>query len=197
MTAANHAHLVNFCLEIILGGNKYPDQIINYISSCLTTIIQQQENTEAAINYINLLPMGSLALSRLNEILSCRNQPPLPVEGDIFKCNSQGRQVTRHWKYAEDNRLLCGIYLYGTQWSLIATFVGNGRDCSQCQQRWQRVLYPGIRNRVWTLNDDIKLAKLHSTYGNKWAQIAREIGNASDTQCRYRYNSLLTSLFRF
>ena len=99
------------------------------------------------------------------------------------------RRQTRQWTKEEDDRLREATKLYGTQrWHAIAQYVGNGRNQSQCSQRWQRVLDPKIKKTNWSEEEDRQLLQLVENYGTqRWMRIANEIGDRSDVQCRYRY----------
>lgn len=103
------------------------------------------------------------------------------------------RRHTRQWTREEDNRLCEATKILGTQsWQAVAMYVGNGRNQSQCSQRWQRVLDPKIKKTTWTESEDQKLLKFVNEFGTqRWMRISNEFGNRSDVQCRYRYYQLL------
>jgi hypothetical protein len=105
------------------------------------------------------------------------------------------RRKIREWTQWEDQRLLAGIYRYGLgNWRSIADFVGNDRTRAQCCQRWCRGLDPNIVKGNWTRETDEQLLALVALHGNKcWTQIAAELGNRCDVQCRYRYHQLAKS----
>ncbi|OHS94547.1 Myb-like DNA-binding domain containing protein [Tritrichomonas foetus] len=102
------------------------------------------------------------------------------------------RRHTRQWTREEDDRLREATQIMGTtRWQEIAKYVGNGRNQSQCSQRWQRVLDPKIKKTNWTEEEDQKLLSLVEAHGlQRWMRISAEFGNRSDVQCRYRYYKL-------
>ncbi|KAK8889532.1 hypothetical protein M9Y10_034282 [Tritrichomonas musculus] len=108
----------------------------------------------------------------------------------------QSRKRAQAWSEYEDQRLLHAINKYGLKsWSLVSSFVGNGRSQGQCSQRWYRGLNPKISKLLWTTDEEEKLLKLVEKYGDKsWTTISFELGNRSDAQCRYRYNLLKESI---
>ncbi|OHT14334.1 hypothetical protein TRFO_15392 [Tritrichomonas foetus] len=103
------------------------------------------------------------------------------------------RKKIRSWTLTEDQRLLLGIHRFGLDnWALVSEFVGGGRTRSQCSQRWLRGLDPHIIKDHWRPDDDEKLLTLVALHGNKsWTQIAEDLGNRCDVQCRYRYRQLM------
>ena len=102
------------------------------------------------------------------------------------------KKKSRPWSEAEDLRLLAGIYKYGFDaWGSVANFVGNSRTKAQCSQRWTRGLDPRISKIQWTKQEDELLLMKVSKYGQKsWRKIAKELGNRSDVQCRYRFKQI-------
>ena len=102
------------------------------------------------------------------------------------------RRRTRQWTQEEDDRLRAATALLGTtKWQIIAQYVGNGRNQSQCSQRWQRVLDPRLKKTQWTEEEDNKLEELIKKFGTqRWMKIASIFGDRSDVQCRYRYQQL-------
>ena len=142
-----------------------------------------------------ILPiLGSIQpLEKLNEIITTPDSP-IPYQSNNYTMNTagSGRVKTRAWNPYEDRRLLAGIYKFGmSDWSIISSYVGNGRTKAQCSQRWQRGLDPKIKKTPWTSEQDSKLLRNVEHYGDKsWTRIALEIGDRSDVQCRYRYHQL-------
>ena len=130
-------------------------------------------------------------LIRLNEIITLRSDPiPEPPESQD---GAKSRNKTRAWGPYEDQRLLCGIYLFSIgSWTSIAAFVGNGRSRTQCSQRWHRGLNPSICRDQWTRDEEERLVPLVEVQGETiWTRIASLLGNRSDVQCRYRYQQLV------
>jgi hypothetical protein len=131
----------------------------------------------------------SAPVERLRDIIHT-NETPLPKRSGPPECC--GRRKIRSWTLWDDQRLLAGIYRFGLDsWDIVAEFVGNGRTRAQCCQRWCRGLDPAIAKEPWTNESDDLLLTLVALHGNKcWTQIACELGNRCDVQCRYRYNQL-------
>jgi hypothetical protein len=128
-------------------------------------------------------------LERLRDIIHT-GDTPLP--NGALQPGWFGRRHIRPWTLWEDQRLLAGIYRVGLDsWDIVADFVGNGRTRAQCCQRWCRGLDPAIAKDAWTAENDDRLLTLVALHGSKsWTQIACELGNRCDVQCRYRYGQL-------
>ena len=102
------------------------------------------------------------------------------------------RKKTRTWTIMENNRLLAGVYHYGTEnWKSVAQFLGSGRNRAQCSQRWIRNLNPRISKKHWSEEETNRLEELVGIYGDKnWTKISALMGNRSDVQCRYHYQQM-------
>lgn len=102
------------------------------------------------------------------------------------------RKKTRTWSVMEDNRLLAGVYHYGTEnWKSVSQFLGSGRNRAQCSQRWTRCLNPRISKKNWSEEENKQLEELVRVNGDKsWTKISALMGNRSDVQCRYHYRQL-------
>ena len=103
------------------------------------------------------------------------------------------KKLRKNWTLQEDNKLLSAVKKHGTEnWKIIAYEVGNGRNRSQCSQRWKRDLNPEINHQKWTKPEEEFLIKLIQIFGEKsWVKISKEIGNRTDVQCRFHYKNIL------
>jgi hypothetical protein len=129
-------------------------------------------------------------IERLRTILSVPDAPPIPESQERDR---GARKRNRMWTPPEDARLLAAIHRYGVEnWRIIAQFVGNNRSCGQCSQRWFRVLDPRLSHSRWTGLEELRLLQLVRYCGDRsWTQIAAQMGNRSDVQCRYHYRRML------
>lgn len=156
------------------------------VKSMFVSYIAGNIDYETIAGHFQAKYKNTTAVDRIRDILTVKDEPlPSPhVVNDIGI-----RKKTQQWTQQEDCRLIAGLHRYGMDnWTLVAHFVGNNRTRSQCSQRWQRGLDPRISRSHWTKEEEEKLIALVRKYGDKsWIGVAKEMGNRSDVQCRYRY----------
>jgi hypothetical protein len=106
------------------------------------------------------------------------------------------RKKPRSWTLAEDQRLIGAVARFGlNDWQMIAQWLGNDRNRSQCAQRWTRGLNPRISKKGWSVEEDRQLLNLVKRLGARsWTRIAAVLGNRSDVQCRYHFKQLEAAL---
>jgi len=191
----------NICANVLL------DYAMNYLNN--NDVVLTDEKAELCKNVFNRYTRFQISyenalellkndtdlinvLEKLKMILKCKNEEPPPPPTEDSESSSSSRKKTRMWAYNEDNRLLCGVFLFGQDnWLSVAHFVGGGRTRSQCSQRWIRVIDPKICKLPWTEEEDALLLKLIKEYGKKsWMKVSNGINNRTDVQCRYRYSQL-------
>lgn len=69
------------------------------------------------------------------------------------------------------------------------------RTCNQCNQRWTRVLDPGILKGKWTEEEDRRLyAALAASPPRRWKLVADKMPGRTDIQVRYRARKIRTKL---
>lgn len=154
--------------------------------------IQQRITFDDGCAKLQALGHDNKSLVKLERILSLQpNIEDRTIGNDFNLANKldHGRNRSMPWTSNEDELLLAGIYRYGvSEWQKVASFVGNGRTRSQCGQRWIRCLNPNMKRDKWTKEEDLQLFHLVQIHGvHSWAKIAKEIGNRTDVQCRYRF----------
>lgn len=136
---------------------------------------------------------SAVPAERINAIMDVPKTPiAFQYSAHMTDFMMTSRQKARNWTTYEDHRLLAGILRFGLDnWPAIAEFVGNGRNRSQCSQRWNRGLNPTIYKGPWTKQEESELIRLVKEYGEKsWKRIATFLGNRSDVQCRYHYQQM-------
>ena len=108
----------------------------------------------------------------------CRKHWNLTLNPNIKKGN---------WTEEEDVKLANHVSLHGeADWARLAQDM-DGRNGDQCRHRWNNSLHPGIKKGSWTEEEDAKLVKLVSVYGNTdWARLAKDMSGRTGDQCRRR-----------
>ena len=188
---------LNLVEEILPEINEnLNEKLQDIFKSFLLNIVSFEDSSKKLINLIG----KNDPLIKVKEIIT---QPlePLPYvhyheeSSDSEYSNNFSRKKTRTWTNIEDQRLLAGVFRYGSEnWKMIARFVGNGRTRAQCSQRWVRGLNPKISKKNWNDEENKLLEELVKLHGNKsWTKISASFGHRSDVQCRYHYKQLINS----
>ena len=168
------------------------------LTEIFTRFIDQQLNLEEASNLLVIDGYDPRSVVRLMRILNAQSNSrkvntSINIENNLHKsmCH-RARKRSMPWTMDEDELLLAGIYRYRfSDWQKVSSFVGNGRTPAQCGQRWFRCLDPNMKKEKWTKEEDNKLINLVQVYGvHSWTKIAKEFGNRTDVQCRYRYKRI-------
>ena len=98
------------------------------------------------------------------------------------------------WRPEEDIRLATAYKVYGIapkkQWNKIAAHI-TGRTDIQCRERYCNILDPELKSEEWSPEEDEKLLLLVEEVGQKWAEVAKRIGNRTDNQCWRRWKRLI------
>ena len=157
--------------------------------------VNQIESTMQDISKEGCDPKCIPKIFKIMQVRPCSesDQPSNSATGHSERHGIDGGPIHRHrsapWSTEEDERLIAGIFHFGlSDWQKVSSFVGKGRTRSQCGQRWLRCLDPNVNKDKWTPEEDEKLKKLVEVYGSRsWARIAKELGNRTDVQCRYRF----------
>ncbi|KAI3813144.1 hypothetical protein L1987_17860 [Smallanthus sonchifolius] len=67
----------------------------------------------------------------------------------------------------------------------------------QCRDRWHNCLRPNIMKNSWYEEDDKSLISLHKKFGNKWADIARNMPGRSENNIKNHWNATKRKQFKF
>lgn len=109
----------------------------------------------------------------------------------------KGKSAPKRWSKEEDNALRVAVRNHGEKnWKSIALEV-EGRNHTQCLQRWTKVLAPGLVKGHWRPDEDDLLKQLVAEGRKNWGQVASRIPGRTSKQCRERwYNHLDPNIIR-
>ena len=97
----------------------------------------------------------------------------------------------RVWSADEDVKIVALVGEHGTRaWSVIAAQLPT-RTGKQCRERWHNQLDPNITKTDWSAAEDEALLASHRRFGNKWAEIAKQLAGRTDNQIKNRCESTL------
>lgn len=97
--------------------------------------------------------------------------------------------------------------MYGHNWSLgrslnpfpviyphfvsVARYVSEDATPTQCSNRYQRTLDPGVKRTNWTPEEDERLRTAVMAHGQSWVDVAATMPGRTNDQCRDRWNDQL------
>lgn len=100
-------------------------------------------------------------------------------------------RIKGRWTTEEDTRLAELVKRHGTKnWRYIASHL-RGRLPKQCRERWCNQLDPHIKKDGLTSEEWITVKRAHEIYGNRWAEIAKQVPGRTANHIKNQWNTML------
>lgn len=100
-------------------------------------------------------------------------------------------RIKGRWTAEEDARLAELVKRHGTKnWRYIASHL-RGRLPKQCRERWCNQLDPHIKKDGLTNEEWITVRRAHEIYGNRWAEIAKQVPGRTANHIKNQWNTML------
>jgi len=99
------------------------------------------------------------------------------------------------WTPEEDAILKEKRALYGRKWAKIASHL-PGRQGKQCRERFVNHLDPNLKKGEWTDDEEAMLIAFHEQFGNRWANIAKQLPGRSDNDVKNHWYSTIQRKFQ-
>lgn len=107
---------------------------------------------------------------------------------ESFREDSTKQVIIRKWKANENEKLLEGVQIYGSEdkWDDISQFIRT-RNAQHCLYRWEKLRLPDPLKGQWSAPEDQKLLSILLNNHESWGSVADLMPGRNAKQCRERW----------
>lgn len=158
------------------GAGDWSEDEINLLKRLVETYKDTAPRwNEVSANFVNHSPIECLTKWQ-----ALTNPPVIKGKGS--------------WTAEEDAILREKRLLYGRKWAKIAAHL-PGRQGKQCRERFVNHLDPELKKGEWTDDEEAILIAMHQQYGNRWANISKNLPGRSDNDVKNHWYSTIQRKF--
>uniref|UniRef100_A0A7S3P8G1 Uncharacterized protein n=1 Tax=Amphora coffeiformis TaxID=265554 RepID=A0A7S3P8G1_9STRA len=157
------------------AGDWTEDEIL-----LLKRLVETYKDTAPRWNEISANFVGHSPIECLTKWQTLTNPPVIKGKGS--------------WTAEEDAILREKRQMYGRKWAKIAAHL-PGRQGKQCRERFVNHLDPQLKKGEWTDDEEAILIAMHEQYGNRWANISKNLPGRSDNDVKNHWYSTIQRKF--
>ncbi|KAK9052407.1 hypothetical protein SSX86_029036 [Deinandra increscens subsp. villosa] len=174
-------------------GNYFEDHIGLYASSPF----KSNDLLEPPMHQPEITQVPPSMLENYKKAKGQKKKKNVESKGEINIGWQEKAPIKCKWSKGEDSLLVQLVEQYGDKnWARIAEKLPL-RIGKQCRERWHNCLRPNIMKNAWSEEDDKLLVSLHKQFGNKWADIARNMPGRSENNIKNHWNATKRKQFKF
>ncbi|MGH0152432.1 UNVERIFIED_CONTAM: hypothetical protein FKN15_022822 [Acipenser sinensis] len=191
--AANHNHTNWDKIAEELGTNRRPFMCLQMYQLFINTELKKKyftkEEDQVLTELVEKMRIGShIPYTKISYFMEGREAAQL-IHRYTHSCDPALKRGP--WSSEEDALLIKAVAEYGTrEWWKIQAEV-PGRTDAQCRDRYMNCLSEDVKKGKWCSEEETLFIDLVNKHGvGRWAKIASEIPNRTDSQCLHKWNTL-------
>ncbi|XP_041098869.1 snRNA-activating protein complex subunit 4 isoform X2 [Polyodon spathula] len=191
--AANHNHTNWDKIAEELGTNRRPFMCLQMYQLFINTELRKRcftkEEDKVLMELVEKMRIGShIPYTKISYFMEGREAAQL-IHRYTHSCDPALKRGS--WSSEEDALLIKAVAKFGPrEWWKIRNEV-PGRTDAQCRDRYMNCLSEDVKKGKWSSEEETLFIDLVNKHGvGRWAKIASEIGNRTDSQCLHKWNTL-------
>ncbi|XP_034765057.2 snRNA-activating protein complex subunit 4-like isoform X2 [Acipenser ruthenus] len=191
--AANHNHTNWDKIAEELGTNRRPFMCLQMYQLFINTELKKKyftkEEDQVLTELVEKMRIGShIPYTKISYFMEGREAAQL-IHRYTHSCDPALKRGP--WSSEEDALLIKAVAEYGPrEWWKIQAKV-PGRTDAQCRDRYMNCLSEDVKKGKWCSEEETLFIDLVNKHGvGRWAKIASEIPNRTDSQCLHKWNTL-------